>query len=212
MEIIDLTMPLDEETQTHPTHPSVEIKPFLTHGNDGFNVLQFTSLCTHTGTHVDFPSHLVLGGPSALDTSLDIFVGEAVAVSIPKGPGEVVTPEELPEANIRQGDILLVSMGWEKALAEKRFFDNAPGFSVNCAKFLIDKGVKCIATDSPSIDPLNGSPPLFHFAVLEAGLGVVEGLVNLDKVVGKRFLFSALPLKITGGDGSPVRAVAMFLE
>jgi kynurenine formamidase len=46
--------------------------------------------------------------------------------------------------------------------------------------------------------------------VLEAGIGIVEALVNLKELVGKRFFFAALPLKIAGGDGSPVRAVALF--
>ncbi len=74
------------------------------------------------------------------------------------------------------------------------------------------KGIKTFGVDAPSLDnPASRSYPL-HMMCRKYGITHYENLANLDQVVGKRFTFFGLPLRIRNGTGSPVRAVALFSE
>ena len=64
--------------------------------------------------------------------------------------------------------------------------------------------------DAISVDPVGAETLTVHHTLLEAGLILVENLTNLDRLPGRPFHFSALPLNLRGGDGSPVRAVALI--
>lgn len=210
MSIIDLSVTLSDSTETYFSEPYVRVSRYKTHKENGVNITHIESIGSHSGTHVDVPLHHIDDGMDTAIFPLDRFIGEAVAVTIPKGPGQLVTPEDLAEVDIRNGDILLVNMQWRRVCGRGNFFVKFPGFSVECAGYLIEKGVKCIGTDSPSVDKAGSYGAPFHHEVLKAGIGIVEALVNLEMLHGRRFLFSALPLKFGGGDGSPVRAVAVI--
>ncbi|PSR26072.1 MAG: cyclase [Sulfobacillus benefaciens] len=82
---------------------------------------------------------------------------------------------------------------------------NAP--TVECIEFLIERGIKCIGTDGPSIGPANDAQPV-HVAALDGGLGIVEGLANLNRLPPRGSYFIFLPLKLGGGTGGPGRALA----
>ncbi len=84
-------------------------------------------------------------------------------------------------------------------------------------KNLASKGIKCLAGDIPSVDPVNkgtttssATHPCHHI-LLGAGIPIVESLANLDKLTANRFYFLCLPLNIVGSEGAPARAVAMEL-
>jgi kynurenine formamidase len=200
-------MVLDDRTPTYPADPTYSAEQFLTKETDGANVLKL-SLGTHCGTHVDLPLHHIPGGSDAMQLPLDVFCGSAVVVRVPKGAGEIIRPQELQSAKIKPGDIVLVATGWDSNIYEPDYFTGFPGFSSDCADYLISKGVKCVGCDMPSVDP-PGAEPAFHNRVLSAGIGIVEALKGLTEVTTTNVTFYAFPLKISGGDGSPVRAVAI---
>jgi kynurenine formamidase len=210
MRVVDLSIAIEPRMHTYPGEPRVLLSHLFTHEKDNVNILRIDSIDTHAGTHVDVPLHHIENGLDASSFPLDRFIGEAIAIWVPRGPKELVTPGHLLEADIRKDDILAVYMGWEHSRSLGTFFTETPGFSSDCADFLIGKGIKCVATDAASVDSITNLGAPFHHKVLEAGIGIVEALVNLKELVGKRFFFAALPLKIAGGDGSPVRAVALF--
>ncbi|MCD6324423.1 MAG: hypothetical protein J7L55_04885, partial [Desulfurococcales archaeon] len=70
-------------------------------------------------------------------------------------------------------------------------------------------GIKGVGLDSPSPDR---HPYPAHRVLLPSGVAIFENLMNVDKVVGKKFLFIGLPLKLVGATASPIRAVAVIME
>ena len=85
-------------------------------------------------------------------------------------------------------------------------------FAALSDRLMIDAGAKAIGGDIVSADSptaiSEGAPA--HKRALAAGMPIFEALVNLKEVVGRRFLFIGLPLRIEGGEASPIRAVALI--
>jgi kynurenine formamidase len=167
----------------------------------------------HAGTHVDVPLHFLPGGRDVTQLPPELFFGPAVAIDSPKGPGEDITPRDLAGCDIREGDIVLFRTGWEARMHTQAFFrEEWPGFTAEAVRSLVARKVKAIGGDIASADSpagiARGAPA--HKAALEAGLPIFEALVNLDRVVGRRFTFIGLPLLISGAEASPVRALALL--
>ena len=207
MEVFDLSIPLNERTPIFPNDPQYSAEQFLDYKKDGVNELRLT-IGTHTGTHVDVPLHHIPSGQDISRFPLETFVGSALVVPVEKEPAATIVPGDLESAGIRSGDILIVSTGWEDHLYDDTYFREFPAFSPEVAEFLVEKEIKALGTDTPSVDPMGGGGE-FHRRALGAGIGIIEALINLKPLRGERVFFSAAPLRIESGDGSPVRAVAI---
>ena len=210
--IIDLTAPLNQNIQCYPTDPPFKREWHVKFEDAGVYVSRL-ELGAHAGTHVDVPLHYIEKGADLSGVPVDKFMGESIAFDTPKKPGENISVQDLRNADIREGDIVLFRTGWEKYAGSGDFFKGEwPGFDVDAIDELISKGAKAIGGDIASADsPENigrGSPS--HKKALSAGLVLFEALVNMDRVTGKRFFFMGLPLNIEGGEASPVRAVAVL--
>jgi kynurenine formamidase/ribulose-5-phosphate 4-epimerase/fuculose-1-phosphate aldolase len=210
--VIDLTSPLNHNIQCYPADPPFKKEWHVKFKDAGVNVSRL-ELGAHTGTHVDVPLHYIENGADLSGVPVEKFMGECVALDTPKKPGENITLNDLGSADIREGDIVLFRTGWEKYAGSDDFFKGEwPGFEIEAVDELINRGVKAIGGDIASADsPENisrGSPS--HKKALSSGLVLFEALVNMDRVIGKRFFFMGLPLNIEGGEGSPIRAVALL--
>ncbi len=200
-------MKISNSLPCYPGDPVVRVEPGLIMEKKGVNVL---SLCmgTHSGTHIDVPLHHIDEGKSLNDISLEKFMGEAVFLGIPKKDNQAITADDLKDCNIRPGDIVIIRTGWERKKYQDDYFEGFPYFESGSADYLISKKVKCIGADIPSVDG-PGTGGIFHKKILSAEIGIIEALIGLGPLSGKRMFFSALPLNIEDGDGSPVRAVAV---
>ncbi len=210
--IIDLSAPLGESTPIYPGDPLFSVRRHSTIEASGCNV---TEVCMglHAGTHVDAPFHFLAGGKKISELPLSVFYGEALCIDAPKAPGQDIDVQDLQGAAICRGDIVLFRTGWEERSGTAGFFqDDWPGFTPAVIEELIRMGAKAIGGDTPSADSpaaiLAGAPG--HKKAAGAGMPVFEALVGLSRVAGKRFLFSALPLKLTDCEASPVRATAIL--
>ncbi len=191
---LDLTMPLDEKTPVYPDAPKQEIVQVATIEEDGWNEKRLT-INSHIGTHIDAPSHMIEGGKTLSDFSLDTFIGDAVVLSL-----------ENPDLTlITKGDIVFFHTRHTEKAYDPDFFTNNPVLSTELAQNLVDLGVKIVGIDSFSPD---NEPWPVHKILLKQDILIVENLVNLDTLVGKRFTCHILPLKITDGDGAPCRVIA----
>jgi kynurenine formamidase len=145
---------------------------------------------------------------------LHLFVGTAVAFGVPKGPGQDITASDVAACDIHPGDIVLFRTGWEELAGTPRFFaEEWPGLTVGAVDLLLSLHVKALGGDSPSADSpraLVGQDAPAHRQLLAAGVPIFEALVNLEMVVGKRFVFVGVPLKLEGAEASPVRAIAVL--
>ncbi len=189
--IVDLSVPISEETPVYPDDPPVGIKLWAVIDRDGYymNVLKMGE---HTGTHVDAPAHFIPGGKTVDEMPLERFAGEGLLVDVRKGEGEVRL-DEIPDEGYFGRIILFLTGGRE--------------LSPEVALFLVAEGAKAVGTDAMSI-----GDDAVHRILLSEEVPVFENLTNLEALVGRSFTFLAFPLKIEGGSGSPVRAVAFLQE
>ncbi len=212
-DIIDLSHPITPGMQVFPGDPAVELTAVCDVARDGFRVSSI-HLGTHTGTHVDAPSHRVPEGASIDRVSLSRFHGPAriIRVRHPIAAAPIGLPDvEDQLSRVREGEIVLFDTGWSRYFGSPRYFEH-PYLAAPIAEFLLVRGVRSVGMDMASPDDTtNEAMPArlpFHERFLGAGGVIFENLTNLESIAGPVTGFSAFPLRIDGGDGSPVRAVA----
>ena len=109
----------------------------------------------HTGTHVNAPRHLIAKGEGVGEIDLEKMFGSGVILSIPKGKWELVTAKDLAAANpaIEPEDIVVINTGWHHKYSDSlEYFGSAPGLSKDAAEWLVARGVKTVAVDTPQVD------------------------------------------------------------
>jgi arylformamidase len=189
---LDLTMPLDEKTPVYPGDPKQQIEQIATVAKDGWAEKRLT-FNSHLGTHIDAPSHMIEGGKTLDDFPIETFIGEAIVVTL----GDI--------SAVKKDDIVFFNTNHTKNAYDPGFFQNNPVLSTKLAEKLVELGVKIVGLDSFSPDK---EPWPVHKVLLAHDILIVENLVNLDQLLGKRFMCYILPLKIKDGDGAPCRVVA----
>jgi kynurenine formamidase len=186
--IVDLSVPLSEDTPVYPDDPPVSVRLWAVIERDGYymNVLKMGE---HSGTHVDAPAHFIPGGKTIDEMPLEKFMGRGLVVDVRGGDGPIRL-DEIPDEGYFDRVVLFLTGGRE--------------LSPEVALFLVAEGVRAVGTDSMSI-----GDDAVHRILLSEEVPVFENLASLEVLVGKDFTFVAFPLRIEGGSGSPVRAVAM---
>ena len=202
MEIIDISLPLSEETPTYKGRK--EKKPRLERIrtlSQGANETRLT-LETHTGTHVDAPLHMLSPANSIDQLPLSSFLGPALVVEI-RGV-EAIAAEHLSPfqqfLSPRQFLILKTDNSFSDLSRENFVY-----LTVSGASYLAQQGAKGVGIDSLGIERDQPGHPTPHL-LLEKGILIFEGLY-LREVEPGFYYFLSFPLKIKEGDGSPTRAV-----
>ena len=209
MRVVDLSLKISQSLKVFPGSPQPCFVPWTSNAKHGYDS-EALFMSTHTGTHMDAPSHFAPGKPSIDRISASKFVAEAAIIRIPKKANELVEADELRNNEIRKNDAVVIATGWEKKIRAKNYMTENPGLSADAARFLVRKDVSIVAIDGPSIDA--GADPAFsaHKLLLSKNVLVVENLCNLDRIKEQRFMFIMAPLKLQSSSGSPVRALAVL--
>ncbi len=204
---IDLTLPLT------PGQRGVAMEPKNTVARDGWNASTW-HLYSHAGTHMDSQFHFG-AGPETIDTKpLSLCMGPAWIVQlVPTAPRALLTVADLGPvaASFLPGDSLILRTDWHKHAADPALYrDGLPRISEELAHWCVAHRVKILGVEPPSIADVNNLPEVtrIHHILLGGGVTIVEGLAHLDQLTQPRVFFHALPLKLAGGDGCPVRAFA----
>jgi predicted dehydrogenase/kynurenine formamidase len=206
--IIDLSQPVQNGMR------GVDISTATTIADKGWNSTTL-SLYSHCGTHMDAPKHFLGDEGATIDQqSLSTCHGPARVVDLtPVMPRELLTVERLQASvdTIQAGDRLLLRTDWSHRLGSNSYRDELPRISPELADWLVEKKVALIGVEAPSVADVNDLPEVttVHQKLFRGGVVIVEGLVNLDQLQQPIVEFIALPLRITDGDGSPVRAIAI---
>jgi secretion/DNA translocation related TadE-like protein len=216
--IVDLSHPLDDGTPVYPGDPVARFTPAATVAADGYNLLH-VRMGSQTGTHVDAPYHFLEDGARIDELPLDVFLGPAVIADLRGlGPREGIAWRHLaPYADrLGRGRMLVLHTGWDEHWGTDAYVDH-PFLTEDAAVRVVAAGVRTVALDAASPDETvvgDATPHDFpaHRAVLGAGGVIVENLCNLGAVGAVDPVFSVLPLRFTGADGAPVRAVAFELD
>lgn len=204
--MIDITQPLGPATAVWPGDRPFELDWTLQRGRGDSVDVAAVTLSVHTGTHVDGPLH-VLNGCGAGELPLEPFVGPAVVIdargvtggeppSVEAAVLDGVDPEETPRVLLRTRD----------EVDPGAFPERVVGLSQELARRLVGEGFVLVGTDAPSVDPVTSKSLDAHRILAEGGIPNVENLM-LSNVAPGRYTFIGLPLRLTGADSSPVRAV-----
>lgn len=208
--ILDLTREVRNDTKVFPGSP---LPKFITwtkkdvHDYDS----EVIFMSTHTGTHMDAPSHFASDASSIDKISVKRFISNAILIKIKKGSNQLITVNEIEKSNVRimEGDAIVFSTLWENEIDKEYFFSHSPGLAEDAAKYLINKKVNAVCIDSPSIDRGSDSSFAVHKLLLSKEILIVENLCNLSKLNSQYFTLIMAPLKLFGASGSPIRAIAV---
>lgn len=179
-------------------------------------------LCDHGPTHIDSVKHLSTApdAPPVDQIPLEYCITSAICLDVSDVPrkkqfGRAKIEDELKKWNldIRKGDtVLFYTAHYDQFYGEPEYMTDYPGLDREATEFIIDQGCINFGVDSPSPDMWYDKTYPCHSVCAERKVTHIENLCNLDKLLGKRFTFIALPLKIREGTGSPLRAIAIVPE
>jgi kynurenine formamidase len=233
--VVDLTHAFDADTVYWPTAEGFRLEQ-VAHGvtEKGY-FYAANQFCTaeHGGTHLDAPIHFFEGRHASDEIPLERLVGHGIVVDVSARSAQDPDYEvqigdfeawEAEHGRLPEGAIVLLRTGWgarwddreaylgtamtgPEAVAELHF----PGLHPEAAAWLsTERSIKAIGLDTPSID--HGQSELFasHVALFEANIPAFENVANLDQLPPKDFVVAALPMKIRGGSGGPLRIVAWW--
>ena len=169
------------------------------------------SMSVHNGTHADAQFHFETDGDSIEKASLEIYLGRATVVDLGQTfldskEKHLITIEDLrPSAEqIAATSRLLVKTGrWSDSTV---FPDKIPVIAADVPAWLQKNGVRLLGLDLPSVDEIDSKSLQNHHALARAGIAIIESL-DLSDVPSGIYQLAALPLKIAGGDGAPMRAI-----
>ena len=228
LELIDLSQEIYSGMPVFSGLPDVNITLHVSHEEwDGITDSDVVSpavnrleLGEHTGTHVDALNHM--GRPfrgQSIDTMpLTMFYTEGICLDLShKGLCELIEPVDLERAlsdaglEINHGDTVLLYTDHYRRLFGTGDWPNGPGISASAARWLGGQKIAAFGVETMAPGVLHVSNKEVHRICGELGFTHYENMINLDRLIGRgRFRFIGLPLKIRGGTGSPVRAVAVF--
>ncbi|HZF13246.1 MAG TPA: cyclase family protein [Thermoanaerobaculia bacterium] len=227
-QIVDLSQEIFSGMPVFPGLPEVEITLHASHeqwdGITGSDVVspavQRLELGEHTGTHVDALNHMgrQYRGQSIDTMPLTMFYTEGICLDLShKGLLELIEPAELERARskagveIKPGDtVLLYTDHYRRAYGTEDWY-KGPGVSVDSARWLGEQAIAAFGVETVAPGVIDVSNKEVHRICGALGFTHYENMINLHQLVGRgRFRFIGLPLKIRGGTGSPVRAIAVL--
>ncbi len=177
-------------------------------------------MCDHGPTHIDSISHMSPdpNAPSVDEIPLRHCVTSAVCLDVSDVPRQTqFGPDKIEEElgrwhlEIRPGDtVLFYTAHYDRHYGTPEYATHQPGLTREATEYIIDGGVVNFGVDSTSPDMWLDKTYPCHTVCREREVTHIENLCNLDQVMGQRFTFIALPLRIRRGTGSPVRAVAIL--
>ena len=228
LEIIDLSQEIFSGMPVFPGLPEVTITVHVSHEQwEGITESDVVSpavnrleLGEHTGTHVDALNHMArqYRGRSIDTMPLTMFYTEGICLDLShKGRRELIETADLERAlsaaslEIKPGDTVLLYTDHYRRAFGTADWDHGPGLSTDAARWLGQQAIAAFGVETLSPGVRHVSNKEVHHICGELGFTHYENLINLHRLIGRgRFRFIGLPLKIRGGTGSPVRAIAVF--
>jgi len=234
-QLVDLSYPFNEDTIYWPTATEftlTEVAHGETAGGYHYEANDFTA-AEHGGTHLDAPAHFASGGQTTEEVPLERLVGDAVVVDVSKralaDPDYLITKADLRawerrNGRISRGSIVLLRTGFGQYWPDaERYLGTAergpdavpllhfPGLGEDGARWLVNRrDVNAVGIDTASIDRGQSTDFLSHRVLGAANTPVFENVAYMDQLPSRGFQVVALPMKIEGGSGGPLRIMAVL--
>ncbi|MCI4331186.1 MAG: cyclase family protein [Thermoplasmata archaeon] len=198
-------MPIQPGMPVLPGDPPVEVRTerSLARG-DPFGLSGLT-LGSHTGTHVDPPSHFVRGGASVDEIELGTLNGPCFVLHVPD-ERRVIGPEDLAAVPNRTERLLLRTSTSSRWATGAPYSADYAALRADAVERIAELGVKLLGVDALSVDASGSTGFPVHRKLLGSGVVLLEGLC-LDGVAQGSYRLGCLPIRLARGDGAPARAV-----
>ena len=231
--IVDLSHGFGPSTVFWPTSETKFKLETLAHGQTpGGYFYAANAFCTpeHGGTHLDAPRHFSESGRPADQVPLEQLIAPAVVIDVTakaaadrdyRATSDDVLKFEQANGRIARGTIVLLRTGWSRHWPNAKAYlgDDTPGdasklsfpsYGVDAARLLVEeRGAATLGIDTASIDYGRSTDFQVHRIAAARNVPGLENLTNLDRLPARGALVVALPMKIEGGSGGPLRAVAL---
>jgi kynurenine formamidase len=232
--VVDLTHSFDKDTLYWPTSPSAfELKPLADGKTPGGWFYRSNAFCTpeHGGTHLDAPSHFSKDGLAADKIPVRQLIAPAAVIDV-RAQAAKDTDYRLALADVQAwekahgpmpaGTIVLLRTGWSTRWPDRKAYlgDDTPGdasklhfpsYGEEAAKYLVsERKVGALGVDTASIDYGASKDFVVHVIANGANVFGLENVTNLDSLPEWGAWVVALPMKIAGGSGGPLRIVALL--
>ena len=235
-EIIDLSHDFSKETIYWVTAKEFEMEEVAKGMTDKgfFYAANNFSTAEHGGTHIDAPIHFAEKGQTVDEIPLSNLVGDAIKIDVSNNalnnPDYLISIADLKnwekseKLNIPEGSIVLLETGYSRFYPDKLKYLGTkergeegvkklhfPGLDPEAAKWLVEnRNIHAIGIDTPSIDYGQSQDFESHVTLLSKNIPAFENLTALEKLPSKGFQVIALPMKIKGGSGGPLRIIAIL--
>ncbi|RMH17456.1 MAG: cyclase family protein [Acidobacteria bacterium] len=230
---VDLSHPYDADTVYWPTSPSrFELRRLAYGMTEGGYFYAANVFCTpeHGGTHLDAPIHFGEGRWTAAEIPVERLIAPAVVIDASAQADadpdyrlsrEDVERWEAEHGPVPAGSIVLLRTGWSRFWPDRARYlgDDAPGdasnlhfpsYGAEAARYLVeDRRVSGLGVDTASIDHGPSRDFMVHRIAAAANVFGLENVAHLDRLPATGAWLVALPVKIAGGSGGPVRIVAL---
>ncbi|MEI6479047.1 MAG: cyclase family protein [bacterium] len=202
-EIFDISVSISNNTVVYPGDPKIKIEVFK-EWSETTSKLSEVFMGTHSGTHIDSPSHCLKDGKRIEDIPLNVFVGPARVIDLSLLP-EKITKNDLIDKNVRQGERILV-----KTRNSKEGFDTWRDDFVyldgDAADYLAEIGIILFGIDYLSVKQKGSKDNRAHTSLLKKDIPILE-TIDLSRVSEGEYFLVCAPLKISGVEGAPARAL-----
>jgi arylformamidase len=203
MNVIDLTHPISAEMPVYfPWHPRTDVEQTATY-QENRCVVRRLSIGSHTGTHIDAPSHVFEGKPTLdqYDPSL-WYVDAQVLDFTGRSPKQEISKDEIRKKFSTKGIGVVVKTGWDTRFGQKDYYATYPPISNEAAEYLVEMEIPVLAADTPfTLD--------VHYIILKHGIPLITNLNNTARLSEGLIKLISAPLLIKGGDGAPARVLAV---
>jgi arylformamidase len=205
----DLTAPITSHTVVYPGDPR-----FCTEDISSLQRGAPFHLChmhygNHTGTHIDFPAHVIPGGKTSSDFPIQDLIGSGLIIEVPETEQTITKEFVNAQHSIAQNDFIFFKTANSKISKQAEFTEKYVYIEPDAAEELIKKGIKIIGIDYISVDSFDAETLPVHHSFLSQDILIVEGL-ELHGVPMGRCKIYIMPNNIPSMDGLPARVIAQI--
>ena len=204
---IDISYPLHPNMAIYPNNPKFSCEKVLDIENgDSANVSRIC-MGSHTGTHIDAPAHVIKGGKTLDQISLERMNGKCKVFDATGM--EDITKEYLEKLDIEKDDIVLFKTDNSERFHGDVVLDDYVTLTYEAAEYLVSKRIKMVGIDYMTIErPRNKRIPRcrVHEKLLKDNILILE-MIDLKEVSDRNYELICMPLKISGADGCSIRVV-----
>ena len=207
MPLLDISPPVDATIQVWPGDTAFVRTVNLDMAAGANLTLSDIRTTVHVGAHADAPSHYSANGQHIAARRLEYYIGPCNVINVEGIGGRRIVPADLEGKNITAARVLFRTGTFPDP---RRWTNDFASLSPELVDHRHDRGVVLIGIDTPSVDPFDSKLLEAHQALAAHDMANLEGVV-LSAVDEAEYELIALPLRLEGADGSPVRAVLRTL-